>query len=125
MSQPPVVTTGGLPEPTQEERTFALLVHLSAFFGAILVPLIVYVVKKDQSPFVAYHALQALVFQLGVFVVAMVATTGTAVITLGMCPFGCVLYLAVFACIPFAIKANNGEWAGYPFLESVGRPPGL
>lgn len=52
------------------ERTWGLLAHLSKLlnlvtgFGGPIAALIIYLVYKNRSRFVAYHALQAMVFQL-------------------------------------------------------------
>ena len=56
--------------PTSEERTWASLAHLSILlnlvtgFLGVVAALIVYLVYKDRSRYVAYHALQSFVFQL-------------------------------------------------------------
>ncbi len=53
-----------------DERTWGMLAHLSTLlnlvtgFGGPIAALIIYLVYKDRSRFVAYHALQAMVFQL-------------------------------------------------------------
>ena len=53
-----------------DERTWGSLAHLSTLlnlvtgFGGPIAALIIYIVYKDRSRFVAYHALQAMVFQL-------------------------------------------------------------
>ncbi|HUF36972.1 MAG TPA: DUF4870 domain-containing protein [Anaerolineales bacterium] len=54
----------------KDERLWAALAHasillnlLTAFLG-VLTPLIIYLVYKDRSQFVARHAMQAFVFQL-------------------------------------------------------------
>jgi uncharacterized Tic20 family protein len=53
-----------------DERTWGMLAHLSTLlnlvtgFGGPIAALIIYIVYKDRSRFVAYHALQAMVFQL-------------------------------------------------------------
>ncbi|HEY5269895.1 MAG TPA: DUF4870 domain-containing protein, partial [Anaerolineales bacterium] len=53
-----------------DERTWGMLSHLSVLlnlvtgFGGPIAALIIYLVYKDRSRFVAYHALQSLVFQL-------------------------------------------------------------
>jgi uncharacterized Tic20 family protein len=58
---------------TTEERTWALLAHLSIFlnlFTGLLgtaAALVIYLVYKDKSRYVAYQALQALIFQLVFF----------------------------------------------------------
>ncbi len=46
----PVIT------PNSDEKTLALLSHVLTFVFPIFAPLIIYLVKKDESPFIAYHA---------------------------------------------------------------------
>ena len=61
---PPQALTPG------DERTWGMLAHLSTLlnlvtgFGGPIAALIIYLVYKDRSRFVAYHALQSMVFQL-------------------------------------------------------------
>src|SRR5438094_7023424 len=58
---------------TADERTMAMVAHLLGAagyllsFGALswLGPLLIYLFKREQSRFVAFHALQSLAFQLG------------------------------------------------------------
>lgn len=53
-----------------EERTWSMLAHLSVLlniftgFAGPVAALIIYLVYKDRSRLVAYHALQAMIFQL-------------------------------------------------------------
>ncbi len=53
-----------------DERTWGMLAHLSTLlnlvtgFGGPIGALIIYIIYKDRSRFVAYHALQAMLFQL-------------------------------------------------------------
>jgi uncharacterized Tic20 family protein len=36
--------------PTSDEKTFALLSHILTLVAPILAPLIIYLIKKDESP---------------------------------------------------------------------------
>src|SRR5215471_2281040 len=56
-----------LPEPTQDERTMAVLAHALQLVGGWIAPLIIFFVKKD-SQFVRFHALQVLL--LHIFIMA-------------------------------------------------------
>ena len=62
-SSPQMLTPG-------DERTWGMLAHLSTLlnlvtgFGGPIAALIIYIIYKDRSRFVAYHSLQAMVFQL-------------------------------------------------------------
>ncbi|RME23341.1 MAG: DUF4870 domain-containing protein [Deltaproteobacteria bacterium] len=100
------MTFGG--ETTSEERTLALVAHLLVFIAPVLGPLVIYLIKKDTSRFVAYHALQATVFQLIAWII------GGATCGIG--------FLLVVLSILAAIKANKGEWEEpYPLIGSIGR----
>ena len=50
--------------PNGDERTLAILVHVLSIFFWIIPGLIIYLIKKDESPFVAEHAKEAMNFQL-------------------------------------------------------------
>ncbi|MEL6346984.1 MAG: DUF4870 domain-containing protein [Myxococcota bacterium] len=91
-----------------DERTLAMIAHIAGLFAPIIGAAIIWVIQKDRSAYVGYHALQAILFQL----IATVLAGAT---------FGVGLLLFILP-IVWAVKANNGEWAGYPLIEGVGRP---
>ncbi len=108
----------GQPNVTDEERLWAMLAHLLALLGyviwvgAYVAPLVIYLVYKDKSSFVAFHALQSLFFQLALLVLAAIC------IPLIFCLVGIplVFLLSVGALayvIVAAIKAHNGELFEY------------
>ena len=110
--------------PTKEERQFALLAHLSGIAASLLTgtfagfagPLIVWIIKKDESAFVADQAKEALNFQLTLIIVILVCWA----VTIASC--GILFFLPL---IPFVLqlifgliggmKANEGELYRYPF----------
>ena len=110
-------TSSGL--VTQEDRTWAMLAHLAAILGYLggigqyVVPLVIYLMYKDKSKFVAFHALQSLYFQLAL----LVAGLAVLVIALLTCVGGLLaLPLSIGALvygIVAAIRASNGEWFEY------------
>ena len=121
----PVVETSLL-EVSQDDRTMAMLAHLSCMVLAIIGPLVIFLIKKDESPFVAYHALQALVYQAITSVIAMILVMGLMIITFGLCfPAVFLAFVPWIGGVMWALKANKGEWAGYPLIESIGRPEGV
>ncbi len=138
---------GSLPQtlsPSSSERQWAALAHLSAlvlalmtswFAGAagVLAAAVVYLVKRDDSPFVREHAREAINFNLSMFIYACVAIAigialaGVTVLTLGIgllvtAPAGLALLLAIAAIavmwlvcsIVATVKAWNGEAYRYP-----------
>src|ERR1700733_12315261 len=78
---PPLRAAGYYGRPSQsDDRTWAILGYLLTFVGGFIAPLIVYLVKKDQSPFVRHHAAQALnltitsaIYSIGLFVLTIIA----------------------------------------------------
>ena len=97
-----------------DERTWAMLSHLSVLLNLItgfigpIAALVIYLVYKDRSRYVAYHALQAAIFQLiwwyggGLIIGAMWAVVGALsaiVIGVVLIPIALVVTL-VFALLP-------------------------
>lgn len=132
------LTPSGLPAVVDEEKNLALLAHLCIFIpmASVIGPGILYLVKKDSSPFVAYHALQAALFQLAfiAFLVIGVVVGQVVVFIISIVTFGigsicgivlCALPLPIFVAIPYALKAKNGDWAGYPLISGIGLPAGV
>jgi uncharacterized Tic20 family protein len=109
----------------QQSRQWALFAHLSAFAGLLiglnfLGPLIIYLVKKNEDPFVTAHAREALNFNLSVFLYLIVG--GIAAVVLTLILIGLLLFPVLFAIviawivltIIAAVKANSGESYRYP-----------
>ena len=112
-----------LPAPAAEERNLAMLAQLLGLFGIlaggighVICPLVMYFVKRDESPFVAFHALQAGCFQL-LMTVGVVLFSMFALMTCVLIP---AIPLAVLAWIFFSIlgaaAAQKGEWSRFPVV---------
>lgn len=100
-------------DTTQDERIMAALSHGMTFFeGGLLGPLILYLVKKDSSQFVAFHALQSLYFGIAFFVLS-IATCGLGAVVL-VWPY------LIFEGIA-TLKAYNGEWYELPIVGRYAR----
>ncbi|MBU1747185.1 MAG: DUF4870 domain-containing protein [Chloroflexi bacterium] len=93
---------------TQDEVTMAAIAHGSALLGlltsgigGVLVALIIWLVKKEESAYVGFQALQSLVFQIAVLVVTIVLAIVVAFVwTIA----GILTSVAVGCCImPFAL----------------------
>jgi uncharacterized Tic20 family protein len=76
-----------IPPPTSEERNWAMAAHLSALvavmglpFGHIVGPLVVLLVQRERSAFVAAHAKASLNFQITVSLIALVLIAAMVVI---------------------------------------------
>jgi len=106
--------------PTADERTWGMLAHLTAFafficpLGNIVGPLVVWLVKRDQSAFVADQGKEALNFNISVSLAAIVCAVLVFILV------GILLAAALFVfwlamTIVAAIKANEGARYRYPF----------
>ena len=112
----------------QEERTWSVLVHLSILgnlitgFLGVIAALVIFLVYRDRSRYVAYQSLQALIFQIigwvigGTIAGLFWAFTGIlSAIIVGICliPFAILLSLIPLAAIGYgifgALKCNQGE----------------
>jgi hypothetical protein len=99
-------------------RQWAMIAHLSALAGLViglnwLGPLIVYLVKKDEHPFIADQSREALNFNLSVFIYIIVsAVLILLVVGIFLLPVVAVAWLVLT--IIAAMRANNGEQYRYP-----------
>lgn len=94
----------------------AMLSHLLGALVGFVVPLIIWLVKKDAMPFVDDQAREALNFQITVLIV-FVACGILATVT---CGFGAFLFFPVWVAdlifgIMAAMKANEGIVYRYPY----------
>jgi uncharacterized protein len=124
------------PMSPSEQRTWAMLAHLSvlvnlftAFIGPV-VALIIYLVFRDRSRYVAYHSLQSFLNQLiwwigGGTIIAIIWTiTGVlSAVLVGLCliPLACLFTLmpliAVIQGVIGAVQTSQGQdykywWVG-------------
>ena len=106
------------PEATPSERTYALWTHLSSglFFvtGLIVIQaLVLWLIRRNDSPFLDDHGREALHFQLSLVIYAI----GFSVVTLGigfLVAFPALIVLGVVGTIRAAKAANRGEYYRYP-----------
>ncbi|MGB2908507.1 MAG: DUF4870 domain-containing protein [Candidatus Aminicenantaceae bacterium] len=103
-----------------QEKTWGMFCHLSAFgffvfpaFGNILGPLVIWLIKKDESPYVDKQGKESLNFQISFTIYAFIAGILALVI------IGLFLLLAlgvawVVLVIVATLKASNREEFQYP-----------
>jgi uncharacterized Tic20 family protein len=109
--------------PDKDQRTWAMIAHLSAFayyitgIGHILGPLIVWLSKRDGNPFVDDQAKEALNFQISItlYVIAAVIMCLTVVLAVVGIPILIGVHAFQIVCmIIAAIKAHDGVAFRYP-----------
>ena len=52
-----------------DDNLMAAIAHASIIFLGVVLPVVIWLIKKEKSKYVAFQALQAAVYQLAVFVV--------------------------------------------------------
>ncbi|MDP6106860.1 MAG: DUF4870 domain-containing protein [Candidatus Brocadiia bacterium] len=118
----PVAEGGGQEQPPgaeapgtapESERSMATLCHILAIFTGFLGPLIIWLVKKDESPFVDDQGKEALNFQITIAIAGFVGAALTAVF-IGCFIVAAVVVCDILFCILGAAQANKGERYRYP-----------
>lgn len=100
--------------PTSDERTMAILSHILAFVSAILAPLIIYLIKKDQSKYVAEHAKESLNFQITMFICYIISMF-LMIILIGVFLLIALGIFNLVVVIIASIKASENTIYRYPF----------
>ncbi len=136
----------------ERDRTWAMFCHLSASawillaflglplpFASILVPLILWAIRRERSEFIDYHGRESMNFQISMLIYGLIlAIASMLLLTIGIIIFGAgnadlaaigVIFTAtllfgllviwgvvqtVFVIIA-AVRANQGGWYRYPF----------
>jgi uncharacterized Tic20 family protein len=109
----------GTPSPTPD-NSLAVVMHLLGFvglvipFGNILAPLILWLVKRPESPLLDRTGKEVLNFQISYTIYALIATA------LIFAFIGCIVLPVIFLCwiifmIIAAVKTSNNEPYQYPF----------
>jgi len=89
------------PQANDNQTVMAGLAHLSIFFGALIVPLILWLVNRGKAPYAAQQSKQAFIFHVAVAVVELVA-------------------IAIFMVVFFASMSTMATSAGYVDQPATG-----
>lgn len=108
----PVANPADAPDPslTKDEKTLGMAAHLLGLIG-FLGPLIIWLVKKDDSPFVADQSKEALNWEITM----LIGYVLTALPFVGCLVLPAVLTVDIVFNILAAVKANEGVRYRYPF----------
>ncbi|MFA9558848.1 DUF4870 domain-containing protein [Evansella sp. AB-rgal1] len=104
--------------PEKDERVIAMLIYLISFFTAFLGPIIIWLIKKDDSEFIDYHGREYLNFLISItvygiisFILIFVLIGIVLLIILGIGSF----ILTIVA----AIKSYEGEKYRIPLIFRI------
>jgi hypothetical protein len=105
---------------SQDEKNWGVFCHAAAFaglvvpLGNVIGPLVIWLIKKDQYPFVDYNARQAMNFQI-TFLIAMVASAVLSFVVIGILMLIGFSIFALVHTIRAMVAAGRGEYFVYPW----------
>lgn len=94
--------------PNERERLAAILAHVGTLFAWFLAPLVIYLLKRGESRWVEYHAMQSLLWSL--------VGTALAIVTCGLAvPVFLVWHIVA------GVKLLRGREYDYPVVGDFSR----
>ena len=97
----------------QDERTWSVLAHLSMFLNLVtgflgpVAALIVWLVYRDRSQKVAFHALQSMWYQIGWLVILAAGWALTGLLTLVLVGFLLMPIMAIVSVVPLCTPVTR------------------
>lgn len=119
--QAPESTPQSKPEaaPSKDAQTWGMLSHLIALagfvipFGNIIGPLVIWLIKKDEYPFVDDQGKESLNFQISMTIYFIISAI-LIVVVIGILLMIALVIVEVIFIILATVKANSGEKYRYP-----------
>ena len=99
--------------PTSDEKTLAILAHILTIVSSFIAPLIIYLLKKDESTFVSEHAKESLNFQITIFILYMISFA-LMLVFIGFLLVWLLSMVNLLLVIIATIKANENRIYRYP-----------
>ena len=111
------------PPPGRDEKNIAMLAHLLPLLGFmipgmnIVVPLLIWLTKRNESAYLDHHGREALNFQISLtLLAAMWFALKMIIVGLFLLPLvPVVVILALMLMIRAGLKASSGNYYQYPF----------
>lgn len=97
----------------KQERMWAMLCHIGAIILGFIAPLVIWLVKKDESAFVDDQGKEALNFQITI-TLACIVSTFLMVVVIGVFLLPVIGIFNLIMLIVAGIKANDGVKYRYP-----------
>ena len=110
--------------PGRDERQWAMICHLSAMLmyctviGGFIAPLVIWLLKRDEMPFVADQGRETLNFQITTLL-ALIVGGLLVLVLIGFVIIGAVLLFHLIVTIIAAVKVSEGVAYRYPVCWRV------
>ena len=113
----PLTTPPGSPSPaSNDEKNLGIIMHLLCLIGLpVIGPLVVWLIKKDQSPYLDAQGRELLNFQISYAVYGFVAFLSFFVL-IGIVLFPAVMLAALILTIVATVNAAEGKVYRFPFI---------
>ena len=112
-SPPPAQEAETALETNKDAKTWGMLAHLLGVFVGFVAPLVIWLVKKEEHPFVDEQGKEALNFQITVGI-ASIASSLLMMACIGFFLLPAVMVLNLIFGIMATMAANRGEHYRYP-----------
>lgn len=106
------------PQASEFEKNYSMATHLTLLAIHVALPLVpaivMYLIKRDESPFIRDHGKEAINFQI-----SLLLYTALGFVTMPLCGAGFVIFtatyvLGVLGMILAAVAAKSGRYYRYP-----------
>ncbi|KGX85112.1 DUF4870 domain-containing protein [Pontibacillus litoralis] len=94
--------------PSSDERMLAMLIYVVSLFTAIIGPLIIWILKKDDSEFIDYHGKEYFNFFLSYAIYGVISSI-LVIVLIGFVFLFIIWIVGIIFTIMAAVKAYNGE----------------
>lgn len=95
-------------EPSSDDRLMGTLIYVLSFFTSLIAPLIIWLIKREDSPFIDKAGKNYFNFLLSYMIWLIVASIAMFII-IGFILFPIIAILNFIFTIVAAVKAYNGE----------------
>lgn len=112
---------GGESGIKSDEKAFSIISHLSGFLMylippfQIIIPLIIWLIKSDENPYIRHHARQSTFFQL-LIIIAHLISGILCFVLIGFVLLPLVAIFHIVCTVLAALAASRGELYVYPVL---------
>src|SRR5690625_5131 len=100
---------------SSDDRLLATLIYVTSFFTTIIGPLLIWLIKREESTFIDFHGKEYLNFIISFTVYGIVAGI-SILIVIGILLIPAVAIGGVILTIVAAVKAYQGEWYRIPLI---------
>ncbi len=99
---------------SSDERLLAILSHVLTLFFSFFAPLVIYLLKRDESHFVREHAKESLNFQITLAILYLISII-LIVLLVGILMLTVLGFVHLVLVIVAAVRAADNQLYRYPF----------